>query len=266
MFEKIKETVSFIESRIPFRPQLLIVLGSGLGNIISEIKEISRLEYKEIPNFPVSTVEGHKGALIFGECCDRKIVIMQGRFHFYEGYSMDQVIFPIRVLSQLGCETLLASNAAGGLNPDYNVGDIMVFEDHINFMPNSLIGKHYPEFGPRFPDMSNVYDPVLIDRALAFCELQGISVHRGVYIGVTGPSYETRAECYAYRNMGADAVGMSTVPESIAARQMGMKCFAVSIITNQVGRHGIPLSHEEVLQAANKASSALSALFINLLN
>jgi len=267
MFEKIKETVSFIENRMPFRPETLIVLGSGLGNLVSKINEIKRLNYSEIPNFPVSTVEGHHGTLIFGEYVDRKIAVMQGRFHFYEGYSMEQVVFPIRVLSQLGCNTLLASNAAGGLNPSYDVGDIMVFEDHINFMPNPLIGKNYPELGPRFPDMANVYDATLVKKAVTFCNNLKINIHKGVYIGVTGPAYETKAECYAYRNMGADAVGMSTVPESIVAHQMGLKCFAASVITNKVGRQdGIPLSHEEVLHAADKASSVLSDLFLHLIS
>ena len=259
--ETIKETVSFIRDRVPETPETGIVLGTGLGGLVREIRIDKELGYREIPNFPVSTVEGHDGKLIFGTVGGRRIVAMQGRFHYYEGYTMEQVIFPVRVMKFLGIRHLFLSNASGGVNPDYEIGDLMILTDHINMLPNPLIGKHYPEFGTRFPDMSEPYDLSLVELAEEIAAENNIRVQKGVYLATTGPTYETPAEYKHFRIIGADAVGMSTIPEAIAARQMGISCFAISIITDL----GVPgkiekVTHEAVQQVAAVAEKKMTLI------
>jgi purine-nucleoside phosphorylase len=266
MLETIKETVAFIKSKVPETPEVGIVLGTGLGGLVREIKIEKELGYREIPNFPVSTVEGHDGRLIFGYINGRRIVAMQGRFHYYEGYSMDQVIFPVRVMKFLGIRYLFLSNASGGVNPDYEIGDLMILTDHINLLPNPLIGKHEPEFGTRFPDMSEPYDLSLVSLAEEIAAENGIPVQKGVYLATTGPTYETPAEYRHFRIVGADAVGMSTIPETIAARQMGLSCFAISIITDL----GVPgkiekVTHEAVQEVAAVAEKKMTLIMKNMI-
>jgi purine-nucleoside phosphorylase len=259
----IKETVSFIQKIYAERPQTGIVLGSGLGNLVNEIKIEKELAYSEIPHFPVSTVEGHHGKLIFGSIGTKKVVCMAGRFHFYEGYSAVEVAYPIRVLKELGIETLLISNAAGGVNPGFKVGDIMIIEDHISFFTvNPLLGKNDTELGPRFPDMSEPYKKSLIAKAQAIAARLGIAVKKGVYCGVTGPTFETRAEYKLIHLLGGDAVGMSTVQEVIAAVHAGLPVFAMSVITDiGIREEENTITHEEVLQAAKNAEPKFSAVF-----
>jgi purine-nucleoside phosphorylase len=262
MFRKIKETTCFIENAVPgFKSEYAIILGSGLGEIFSGFKLVQRLPYRDIPNFPVSTVAGHSGELLFGMLEDRAVIIMSGRFHYYEGYSMTEVVFPVRVLCRLGVKTLLITNAAGGVNPDFQVGDLVALKDHLNFLPNPLIGKNLDEIGPRFPDMSATYDKELIRIAEDAAVVLGIPFHTGCYVGLTGPSFETPAEYQAYRMLGGDMIGMSTVPEVIAARHAGLRCFAVSVITNQAfpGKFSAA-SHVDVLHVAGKAGKNLAAL------
>ena len=237
------------------------MLGTGLGQLVSEITDSYEFPYGDIPNFPVSTVEGHSGKLIFGHLGGKDIMAMQGRFHFYEGYSMKDVTFPIRVMYELGIETLFVSNAAGGMNPDFKIGDLMIITDHINFFPeHPLRGKNYPT-GPRFPDMHEPYDHALIELADKIAEEKGIRVMHGVYVGVQGPTFETPAEYRMYRAMGGDAVGMSTVPEVIVANHCGIKTFGVSVITD-LGGFDVPVavSHEEVQEAANKAQPLMTQI------
>jgi purine-nucleoside phosphorylase len=266
MLEKINETVAFIKNRTSFQPHIGIVLGTGLGNLANEIKVVKAIPYGEIPNFPVSTVAGHKGQLVFGTLNDVNVVAMQGRFHFYEGYSMQELSFPIRVMKYLGIKTLVLSNASGGVNPTFEVGDIMIITDHINLMgSNPLLGKNDDQIGPRFPDMSDTYDKELIRKALSIAGKHGISCRQGVYAAVTGPCFETPSEYrYIYR-VGADCVGMSTVPEVIVARHMGLPVFAVSIITD-LGVEGnvVEVSHEEVIQAANNAEPRMTKIISEL--
>ena len=255
----IQEAVKFIQARIPQPPEVGIVLGTGLGGLVREIKKEQELGYQEIPHFPVSTVDGHDGKLIFGTIEGKRVVAMQGRFHYYEGYTMEQVVFPVRVMKFLGIRYLFLSNASGGVNPDYEIGDLMILTDHINMLPNPLIGTHYPEFGPRFPDMSEPYDLSLVRLAEGIASENGIKVQKGVYLATTGPTYETPAEYRHFRIIGADAVGMSTVPETIAARQMGLSCFAISIITDL----GVPgkiekVTHEAVQQVAAVAEKKMT--------
>lgn len=247
------------------RPETAIILGSGLGEIVNHIEESTAIDYSSIPHFPVSTVEGHAGQLIIGRMGGSAVLIMAGRFHFYEGYTMEEVTFPIRVMKFLGIKTLVVSNAAGGMNPDHEIGDIMVINDHINLMPNPLLGKHIPEFGARFPDMSETYCPKLISRFKAYAEELNIPLQEGCYVGVTGPTLETPKEYQYFRIIGGDAVGMSTVPEAIVAHQMGIKIFAVSVITDL----GVPgkiqkLTHEDVMEAAGKAAPKLTSLILKL--
>ena len=233
MLEQIKFTTKNIHRTIHnFIPEVGIVLGTGLGGLVKEIDVKHELPYDEVPNFALSTVEGHCGKLIFGILGGKKVVAMQGRFHYYEGYSMEQVTFPIRVMKELGIKTLFVSNASGGVNPDFEVGELMILNDHINFSPNVLIGRHYDELGPRFPDMSEPYDKGLINKAKKIAQRNNIKVSEGVYFGLTGPSLETPAEYKMVRILGADAVGMSTVSEIIVARQMDIPCFAISIVTD----------------------------------
>ena len=252
MISRIKETVAFIKQKYSTIPKVGIVLGSGLGNFTSEIKIECEIPYHEILNFPVSTVEGHTGKLIFGELSGRKIVAMAGRFHNYEGYSAQEIVFPIRAMKYLGIEFLLLSNAAGGVNPSFKVGDLMLINDHVSqFVPNPLIGKNETELGPRFPDMMEAYCREILNKAKSIATANKIDVKEGVYICVTGPTFETRAEYRMIKAIGGDAVGMSTVQEVITAIHMGLKCFAISVITDMwVEEHEIAISHEEVLEAA----------------
>jgi len=268
MLEKIKHTASFIQKETNFKPLVGIILGSGLGNLADSINVKHIIDYKQIPNFPVSTVEGHKGRLIFGELGGKNVVAMQGRFHFYEGYSMEEVTFPVRVMKMLGIKYLFVSNAAGGLNTDFSVGDIMIIRDHINFFhQNPLIGKNYDELGPRFPDMGKAYNPELIDRALEIAQKRDISVQTGVYIGSTGPTLETPAEYKFFRTIGADATGMSTVPEIIVAHHMGLICFGLSIITNVSNKTNpdIITTHEEVQNVAGISEPKMTAIIKDLM-
>ena len=268
MLEMLKETVKFIKDKIDFEPEIGIVLGTGLGGLVDVIEEVGTVKYEDIPNFPISTVEGHAGQLMFGYISGKKVVAMQGRFHYYEGYKMQDLAIPVRTMKLLGVKTLLLSNAAGGMNPNFKVGDVMLITDHINMMgTNPLIGKNDDDFGPRFPDMSAVYDKALIEKADKIAKQQGLQVQRGVYMAVTGPTFETPAEYKYMHIMGADAVGMSTVPEAIVARHTGMKCFALSIITD-LGVEGIveEVSHEEVLKVANAAEAKMTGIIKQLLS
>ena len=221
MLKKIEEAVSFIQSKTDVKPSIGIILGTGLGGLVNEIEIIDTISYEDIPNFPVSTVESHSGKLIFGKLGGKHVVAMQGRFHYYEGYDLKQVTFPVRVMKQLGIERLVVSNASGGVNPEHIIGEIMIIDDHINLFPgNPLIGKNVDELGPRFPDMSDAYDVDMIAIAEKIAKENDIRIARGVYAGLTGPTLETPAEYKMIRILGADAVGMSTVPEIIAARHM----------------------------------------------
>ncbi|MCF0195694.1 MAG: purine-nucleoside phosphorylase [Bacteroidaceae bacterium] len=262
MLTKIKETANWLKERMPNKPEIAIVLGTGLGRLAEKIEKILCIPYGDIPHFPVSTVEGHAGQLIFGRLGGKDILAMEGRFHYYEGYSMKEVTYPIRIMNELGINTLFVSNAAGGTNPSFRIGDIMIITDHINFMPeNPLRGTNVPP-GPRFPDMSDAYDPDLIDLAKHIAAEREIKVKRGVYLATQGPTYETPSEYRMFAHWGADAVGMSTVPEVIVARQCGIRCFGVSIITD-LGVNGkiVKVTHEDVQAAAN-ASQPLMATII----
>ncbi len=242
-------------------PQTAIILGTGLGQLASEITESYEIPYNEIPNFPVSTVEGHAGKLIFGKLGGKDIMAMEGRFHYYEGYDMKEVTFPERVMYELGIKTLFVSNAAGGMNPSFHVGDLMIIDDHINFFPeHPLRGKNFPT-GPRFPDMHEAYDLKLRNLADEIAQEKGIDVKHGVYVGVQGPTFETPAEYRMYHNFGADAVGMSTVPEVIVACHCGIKVFGISIITDLGGFDDpVEVSHEEVQIAANAAQPKMTEI------
>jgi purine-nucleoside phosphorylase len=261
MLETINQTISYISQKIKNKPEIGIILGTGLAGLANEIEVETSLDYENIPNFPVSTVEGHFGKLIFGSLGGKYIMAMQGRFHFYEGYTMQQVTFPVRVMKFMGINQLFVSNASGGINPTFEVGDLMILNDHINLLPNPLIGKHLPEFGPRFPDMSRPYDLQLISLAEKLANENHIKIQKGCYVGVTGPTLETPKEYEYFRKIGGDTVGMSTVPETIVARQMAMRCFAISIITDL----GIPGKIKEVvlddiLKAAAKAEPKMTLL------
>lgn len=267
MYEKIKQTTAYIQTKTDFVPQIGIVLGSGLGNLGNQIEVDKTIPYDEIPNFPVSTVKGHKGQLVFGMLGGKRVIAMQGRFHYYEGYDMKAVTFPIRVMKELGIELLVLSNAAGGMNPAFKVGDIMLINDHINFFgDNPLIGPNDDRLGDRFPDMSEVYDRELIKKAVKIAEKNNVEVYQGVYVGLSGPTFETPAEYKMLRIIGGDTVGMSTVPEAIVARHGGVPCFGVSIVTD-LGIEGIveTVSHEEVLEAANAAEPKLTLIITELL-
>ena len=267
MLKEIQETTEFIKKRAGMVPELGIILGTGLGGLVKEIEVKASIKYSEIPNFPVSTVEGHQGNLIFGTLSGRNIVAMQGRFHFYEGYSMQEITLPVRVLKFLGIKYLFVSNASGGMNPDFKVGDLMIINDHINlFGTNPLIGKNIDELGPRFPDMSEAYNHQLIQLALNEASTLGIKVKQGVYAGVSGPTFETPAEYKYIRAIGADAVGMSTVPEVIVGRHMGLDCFAISVITDSgVPGEIVEITHEEVQDVASKAEPKMAAIIKNML-
>ncbi|ULQ53539.1 purine-nucleoside phosphorylase [Flavihumibacter fluvii] len=266
LMEQLSETVSFIRSQYANTPLVGIVLGSGLGNLVAEMTVEKEIPYHQLPHFPVSTVEGHSGKLIFGELLGKKVLVMAGRFHYYEGYSASEVSYPIRVMKLLGVETLLLSNAAGGMNTRFAVGDLMIINDHISlFAVNPLIGKNEKELGPRFPDMSEPYNRSLIARARTIASSLNIPVHEGVYVGVTGPTFETRAEYKMLHTLGADAVGMSTVQEVIVARHMDIQVFAISVITDLgIREEENIITHEEVLQAASEAEPKLTAIFKQL--
>ena len=268
MFDKIKQTASFISGKTNFKPEVGIVLGSGLGGLVNEIEIHHALEYPSIPNFPVSTVKGHGGKLILGMLGGKKVIALQGRFHFYEGYTMKEVTFPIRVFKELGISRLILSNAAGGMNPAFQVGDLVIINDHINLMPgNPLIGKNDDELGPRFPDMSEPYDPAMIAVAKDLMAKHQFRSHVGVYAAVSGPCFETPAEYRYIRTIGADLVGMSTVPEVIAARHGGIPCFAISIVTDLGGfETAQKVSHEEVLEVATAAEKKLTTIVREMLS
>jgi purine-nucleoside phosphorylase len=268
MLEKIKQTAEYIRQRVEGEmPRTAIILGTGLGALVDHIDDKQFIPYTEIPNFPVSTVEGHSGNLIFGTLGGKRVMGMQGRFHYYEGYDMKQVTFPVRVMKALGVETLFVSNAAGGMNKDFVVGDIMIITDHINFFPeNPLRGKNFNELGPRFPAMTEAYDKHLVALADEIAAKKGIRVMHGVYVGVTGPTFETPAEYEMYRIMGGDAVGMSTVPEVIVANHGGMKVFGVSVITDLGGKDVTEVpTHEEVQRAAEEAQPRMMEIMRELI-
>ena len=268
MLTQFKESVAYIQSKTNVQPTIGIILGTGLGGLVKEINIIDEIPYKDIPHFPVSTVESHSGKLIFGELGGKKVVAMQGRFHYYEGYDMKQVTFPVRVMKLLGIEKLFVSNASGGVNPDFEVGEIMVINDHINLFPaHPLIGPNYDELGPRFPDMSEPYDPEMINLAVKIAEENNIKVSVGTYLGLTGPTLETPAEYGYVRTIGADAVGMSTVPEIIVARHMEIPCFAISIITDL----GVPgkihkVSLQDVIDVASRQEPKMTLIMNELIS
>jgi purine-nucleoside phosphorylase len=266
MSGKINETVDHIKSQIQAMPRVGVILGSGLGQLADEINTSVKIPYADIPGFPVSTVKGHEGMLIFGKLNGVEVVALQGRFHFYEGYSMDMVTYPVRVLKMLGISYLFVSNASGGVNPGFEVGDIMFITDHINLMPNPLIGPNAKGFGPRFVDMSQAYDKQLLSKAHKVARHHGIRVKTGVYAAVTGPTYETPAEYKYMQTIGADAVGMSTVPEVIVARHMKLPVFAVSVISD-LGVEGriVEITHDEVVDAASVVAPKLNLIIKDLL-
>jgi purine-nucleoside phosphorylase len=256
MLEKIKETAAFLKNIIKDTPEFAIVLGSGLGKLKDEVEEIHTFDYTEIPNFPQTTVIGHGGKLIYGLLEGKKVLLMSGRFHYYEGYDMESVTFPIRVLHLLGIKNLIVSNASGGVNPDFEVADIMLITDHINLFPeHPLRGKNIDEFGPRFVDMSETYNAKMLAVAENVANNLNIPIKKGVYVGLQGPTFETPSEYGMVRILGGDAVGMSTVPEIIVAKHMGMNCFGISIITDMGGPEiAFSVSHDDVLQAAEKST------------
>lgn len=266
ILRQLEETVDFLNTQYSGKPTVGIVLGSGLGNFIDEMEVEKEVAYVDIPHFPVSTVEGHKGKLVFGKLNGKTVVAMAGRFHFYEGYTAQDVVFPIRVMKTIGVETLLLSNAAGGVNAGFKVGDIMIIKDHVSFFtPNPLIGKNVEELGPRFPDMSEPYKKELIKKAKTIAVKNNFDIKEGVYVAVTGPTFETRAEYKLIKIIGGDVVGMSTVQESIVANHMGMQVFAISVITDLgIRKEDNIITHEEVLQAAKEAEPKMALLFKEL--
>lgn len=253
-FEKLQLAADYIQSKISFTPRIGIVLGSGLGELAESLFDFTVIPYEEIPGFPISTVHGHKSRLVVGKLGDKEVLCMQGRFHFYEGYGIDEVVFPIRVMKLLGIERLIVTNAAGGVNSDFEPGTLMLIRDHINFAGiNPLMGKNLDEFGTRFPDLSFAYSPELREMAKEVAEYMNLDVKEGVYVWMTGPSYETPAEIKMCSIIGGDAVGMSTVPEVIIANHQGMKVLGISFITNlAAGMQGTPLNHAEVIEITER--------------
>ena len=268
IIEQLQQTSDFIKTKYNKQPTIGVVLGSGLGNFIEEIQVDTEINYTDLPHFPVSTVKGHSGKLILGKMHEKDIVVMSGRFHYYEGYTVQQVVYPIRVMKMLGVKTLLVSNAAGGVNTSFKVGDLMIINDHISlFTVNPLLGKNEDELGIRFPDMSEPYSKELINKAKTIAKNLGYDIKEGVYCGVTGPSFETRAEYKLIKTVGGDAVGMSTIQEVIAAVHAGMKIFAISIISNMgIRDEENEVTHEEVLSAASGAEPKMTAIFKQLIN
>jgi purine-nucleoside phosphorylase len=267
MLERIIETTDFLKARGIVNPDAGIILGTGLGELTEKIANRIEIDYKDIPNFPVSTVEGHAGKLIFGEFGGRKIVAMKGRFHYYEGYGHEQVALPVRVLKYLGIKCLFLSNAAGGVNPSFQIGDIMIITDHINLLPNPLIGPNDDRIGARFPDMGVAYDRDLVKKALIIAEKNKIRIHKGIYLSTSGPTFETPAEYKYFRIIGADAVGMSTTPEVIIARHMRLPCFAVSVITDLGVEGKIEYTtHESVQIEAAKTESRMTTIMTEMIS
>lgn len=267
MWEQVQETVDFIIDKTNFSPEYGVILGSGLGGFTDDMEVEYILPYSEIPNFPVSTVEGHKGALVFGNIHGKKVVAMQGRFHYYEGYSMKEVTFPVRVMKHLGVEKLIVSNASGGVNPNFKVGSIVILKDHVNMMPeHPLRGKNDERFGPRFVNMSEPYSRKMRTKAKEIAESLDIKVEEGVYLGLQGPTFETLAEYKMVKALGCDCVGMSTVPEVIVARHMELETFGVSVITDMGDADSIDsITHEEVLEAAKGAEPHVRRLIKELI-
>jgi len=265
LIDQILETASFLKQKGIDTPALGIVLGTGLGNLVNSIDVEQAIEYADIPHFPLSTVESHRGRLIYGKLAGQKVLAMQGRFHYYEGYAMQQIVFPVRVMKVLGIEHLLLSNAAGALNLHYRKGDLMLIDDHINLLPaNPLTGKNYEQLGPRFPDMSSPYSSKLNRLILKQAQENSIPIHNGIYAAVPGPNLETRAEYRYLRMIGADVVGMSTVPEVIAANHMGLPCAAISVITDECDPDNLqPADIEDILATAGKAEVMLNKLIIS---
>jgi len=269
MIEKFKETAKFLSDKIDYTPEVGIILGSGLGGLGTKIENATAIAYEDIPNFPVSTVEGHSGKLIFGQLGNKKVIAMQGRFHYYEGYGMKEVTFPVRVMHFLGVKNLIVSNAAGGLNPNFKQGDLMIINDHINHFPeHPLRGKNFKELGVRFPDMSKVYNPELIKIAEEIAKSNDIAHQKGIYIGSPGPTLETKAEYRMFRTWGADATGMSTTPEVIVAHHQGMRVFGMSVITNvsEPADPTIETTHEEVQDVAGDVEPKMTKIIIELIN
>lgn len=267
MLEKIIETTDFLKARGVINPDAGIILGTGLGELTAKIANRIEIDYKDIPNFPISTVEGHAGKLIFGEFGGKKIVAMKGRFHYYEGYGHEQVALPVRVLKYLGIRCLFLSNAAGGVNPAFQIGDIMIITDHINLLPNPLIGPNDDRIGARFPDMGVAYDKQLVSKAVMIAEKNKIRIHKGIYLSTTGPTFETPAEYKYFRIIGADAVGMSTTPEVIIARHMRLPCFAVSVITDLGVEGKIEYTtHESVQNEAAKTESRMTTIMTEMIS
>lgn len=268
MLERIQETADFLNGKMRCHPELAIILGTGLGSLVHEISDKQEIDYADIPHFPVSTVEGHGGKLIIGRLGNRDVMAMQGRFHYYEGYGMKEVTFPIRVMHALGIRKLFVSNAAGGTHPDFKVGDLMMITDHINLFPEHPLRGHNIPYGPRFPDMSEAYSKEWVELAMRLAGEKGWLLRKGVYLGTQGPTYETPAEYRMFRLLGADAVGMSTVPEVIVARHCGMKVLGVSVITNVAASADAvaEASHEEVQQVADAAQPRMTTLMKELIN
>jgi len=267
MLQKIQETADFLKSIIKTNPKTGIILGTGLGNLVTQITDKIEIPYETIPNFPVSTVEGHSGKLIVGKLGDIEVLAMQGRFHYYEGYDMKSVTFPVRVMKAIGIDNLLVSNASGGVHPDFEIGDLMIITDHINLFPeHPLRGKNFSELGPRFPDMSEAYSKEFVAKAKAIAAQNNIKVVEGVYVGTTGPTFETPAEYRYFRTIGGDAVGMSTVPEVIVANHSGMRVFGMSIITD-LGVPGkiVEVTHEEVQEIGNKVQPLMTLIMKELI-
>ncbi len=266
MIDQIKQTANFLKENGIISPQIGIVLGTGLGNLVNEITIEKEISYQDIPNFPLSTVEFHSGKLIYGTIEGKQVLAMQGRFHFYEGYSMNQIVFPIRVMKLLGVQKLLISNAAGAINPKYKKGDLMLINDHVNLQPNALIGKNIDELGTRFPDMSEPYNTAMGSKLISIAKKENITLHEGVYASVPGPMLETAAEYRYIHTIGADAVGMSTVPEVIAANHMELPCVAISVLTDECDYNNLqPINIEEIIAVAGKAEKKLSLLFKELI-
>ncbi|MCF8001300.1 MAG: purine-nucleoside phosphorylase [Halanaerobiales bacterium] len=267
MIHKINEASDYIKSKLDIKPDVGLILGSGLGVLAEEITNRTVIKYEDIPNFPVSTVEGHAGQFVVGHLQDKKVMAMQGRFHFYEGYDMEEIVLPVRVMYKLGIENLLVTNAAGGINRNFDPGNFMIIQDHINLMgDNPLKGENIEEFGPRFPDMSEVYNEELRELAEKIAVENKINIVKGNYVALSGPSYETPAEIRHLRTAGADAVGMSTVPETITANHMGMNILGISCITNMAaGVLPQPLDHKEVVEIAEKVKPEFSTLIKGIL-
>ena len=267
MLQKLNETVKYLQAEGVSDPEIGIVLGTGLSDLINHIDIIKSIDYSSIPNFATSTVEFHKGKLIIGWLKDKKVIVMQGRFHFYEGYSFQDITFPIRVMKLLGVKNLLLSNAAGGVNLNFKKGDLVVIEDHINLLPgNPLIGKNIDELGERFPDMSEPYCRNMTKLYKKACKNQGVNYNEGVYVAVTGPNLETRAEYKFLKTIGADLVGMSTIPEVIVANHMKLPCFAVSVVTDECDPKNLkPVNIAEIIEVAGKSDKVLSKLFIEII-